>query len=49
MKSMSLTYEQRKTISEFKPLIMAEKHKYDNLVHQFFGIKRQLTEQAKKL
>ena len=28
---------------------MEQKHKYDSLVHQFFGIKRQLTEQAKKL
>lgn len=49
MKSMHLSYEQRKTISNFKPLIMGEKHKYDQLVHQFFDVKKQLTEQAKKL
>ena len=44
-----MNYDQRMKISNFKPTIIEEKKKYDDMVHKFFNLKNLITQQSKKL
>ena len=49
MRALHLSQDQRTTLLTYKPTIIKEKQKYDELVHKFYETKKELTEQAKNL